>query len=105
MLKQSYAKPRNGSRTKRFGKIAELGLSGEEMAYLQEAKADDEWLNNRPAEFWKKYANRYVAVRNQQVVAHSKSMRILQKKLQGRHIRFITISYIEDPSQTIIYAL
>ncbi|MBI4786862.1 MAG: hypothetical protein HY782_07435 [Chloroflexi bacterium] len=102
--KERLSRP-NGGQAKRTGKISELGLSAEERAYLREAKADDAWLNSRPPAFWEKYAEQYVAVRFQQVIAHSKSMQTLRRTLGAQRIRFVTISFIEDPSAVVVYAL
>jgi len=105
VMRASHLPRPSRTHPRQFGKISELGLSNEEIAYLREAKNDDEWLRDWSSALLEKYARQYVAVRHQRVIAHSKSMRTLKMHLDARKIRFATIAFIEHPSEMIIYAL
>jgi len=63
---------------------------------------DAEWFAGLPPEELRKLAGKYVGVKDRQVVASSRTMAGLSKKLAAERLRYVFIRRVEEP-MTVVY--
>lgn len=66
---------------------------------------DEEWFRSTPPEEIAKYGGKWIATKSKRVVAVADSLGKLYRQLDAQGLRPACISYIEDPSYVVIYAL
>ena len=79
-----------------------IQYSEEELKELEQSNEAEEWLNTLSKEELFKYAGKYIAVRDKKVIASSKSLKELDKKLEELHADSVVIQYMED-AEVVIY--
>jgi Family of unknown function (DUF5678) len=72
---------------------------------LESFDRDLNWLDKRPQNFRKKYGGKYIAIKDNRVVAQDRQLRSLLRKLRSDHYdtHSMVIKYLSD--QKIKYAV
>ena len=79
-----------------FGRI-----TAQDRERMRLMDADGEWLDHLPPAEIEKLAGKYVAVKDKQVVASSRSMAALASRLRRLKLRFVSIRRIEEPTVVV----
>jgi len=66
---------------------------------------DEELFQSMSPQEMAKYGGKWIATKGKQVVAAADSLGELYRQLEASRLRPACISYIEDPSHVVIYAL
>jgi hypothetical protein len=66
---------------------------------------DEELFRSMSSQEMAKYGGKWIATKGKQVVAAADSLSKLYRELDAKKLRPACISYIEDPSYVVIYAL
>ncbi len=67
------------------------------------SEEEERWFNSLPAEELGKHGGKYIATKNRQIIASSKSLSELYQQLEAKGVKKVCISYIEDPGLMVIY--
>ncbi|MFQ6054631.1 MAG: DUF5678 domain-containing protein, partial [Methanosarcinales archaeon] len=73
-----------------------------ELEDLKICEEDDEWLNSLPASELKKYAGKYIAVKNKKILAASESLKDIYEQRDKLNVGIVTIRWMED-ADVVIY--
>ncbi len=85
---------------------AEIGLNEkQELKILEEMDRESKWLNSVYNEIKKKFTNKYIAIKDEEIILASKDFDELIAKLgeKGEDPRFINVQFI--PSKDIMLIL
>ena len=83
-------------------KPGEFGpITARDREHMRVMDADGEWFDNLPVSELKKLAGKYVAVKDKQIVAASRSMTALSAKLRRLGLEYVYISLVEEPGLVI----
>ncbi|MFQ6093981.1 MAG: DUF5678 domain-containing protein [bacterium] len=66
---------------------------------------DEELFRSMSPQEMAKYGGKWIATKGKQVIASADSLGKLYRQLDAKKLRPACISYIEDPSYVVIYAL
>lgn len=66
---------------------------------------DEELFRSMSPQEMTKYGGKWIATKGKQVVAIANSLGKLYRQLDAKQLRPVCISYIEDPSYVVIYAV
>ena len=84
-------------------KPGEFGpITARDRAEMRRMNADADWFYSLPSEELKKLAGKFVAVKGKQIVAASRSMAGLSRKLTTEGIQYVFVSLVEEP-MTVVY--
>ncbi len=84
---------------------ARVKLSSSVKRELKLAQGDEKWLNSLPISYLRKYAGKYVAVKDRKIVAASSTMKALYEKLDNLQVGMVVITRIEEPAVVIYFEL
>lgn len=88
----------NSRKPGQFGRI-----TARDRAHMQAMDADGEWLDGLSVTELKNLAGKYVAVKDKQIVATSRTMAALSAKLCRLDLKYVSIRLIEEPA-LVVYA-
>jgi hypothetical protein len=76
----------------------------EELELLTRFEKDSEWLFSKLEEFREKFKNEFVAVENQEIIAHGKNLEkvIESLKSKGKNPSFLLIRFIPEKGTIIL---
>ena len=84
-------------------KPGEFGpVTSQDRMRIGRMRKDAKWFAGLPPEELRKLAGKFVGVKDRQVVASSRTMAGLSKKLAAEGLRYVFIRRVEEP-MTVVY--